>query len=233
MIVDRPRWYSRPAVVAAAAFVIGVIVAGAAVAIILTRGDDNNDSNANANVTPGTATASTSTPAVSATITPGGPSPTPLNPRKPDDALAAYVQEQQHQPYLGPCPQETTGGVPQGICSIDLYRSAELVTFVLGPPFSEGIGEAVLTPGENGVWSVAFVARTGRPPVSGGQAVVFGAGDCLNFHAGPSKASQTLTCQLDGTKAEVVGGPQVADGITWWQLKDLGWASQEFLQAAP
>ncbi len=233
MIIDPPpRWYSRPAAVGAVAFVVGAVVAGVVVAIILTRGDDNNDSGTKANGTPATSTPSTGTPPASGTATPG-PSPTPLNPRKPDDALAAYVQEQLRQPYIGPCPQTQAGQTPQGICSLELYRSAELVTFVLGPPFSEGTGEAVLTPAENGVWSVEFVARTDRPPAVGAQAVVFGAGDCLTFRAGPGRAQQQLSCQIDGARAEVIGGPQTADGITWWQLRDLGWASGEFLQAAP
>jgi hypothetical protein len=233
MIQDRPSWLSRPAVVAVIAFAIGAIVTGVVVAIVLSRGGDNS-SNVDANVTPGTgsATPSTGTPGVSGTTTPRPPG-TPLNPRKPDDALAAYVQEQMRQTYIGACPQVQAGQTTQSTCSIELYRSAELVTFILGPPFSEGTGEAVLTVGENGVWSVDFVARTGKPPVIGSTAVVFGAGDCLNFHSAPNKTSQPLTCQLDGNKADVIGGPQAADGITWWQLKGLGWASAEFLQAAP
>jgi len=32
---------------------------------------------------------------------------------------------------------------------------------------------------------------------------------------------------------EVVGGPQDADGFTWWQLKDvdgsIGWAAEQYL----
>jgi hypothetical protein len=151
----------------------------------------------------------------------------------PDDALANFVQQELNATYIGPCPQEDAGTPTQGLCSVELYRSDELVTYLLGPPFSEGTGEAVLTPGENGVWTVTFIERTGQPPVAGGQAVVFGAGDCLTFRGGPGRSQQPVSCQLDGTQGQVIGGPQQADGITWWQLADLGWASGEFLQAAP
>ena len=234
MIQDRPNWVNRPAIVAGIAFLIGAIVAGVVVAIILTSGGDDN-ATVDGNVTPGTTTApiGTGEATVVGTATPGGPSPTPLNPRKPDDALAAYVQDQMRQRYIGPCPQTQAGQPPQGICSNELYRSDDLVTFVLGAPFSEGTGEAVLTPGENGVWSVEFVAITNQPPALGGQAVVYGAGDCLTFRAGPGRSQEALSCQIDGARGEVIGGPQTADGITWWQLRDLGWASGEFLQGAP
>ena len=153
--------------------------------------------------------------------------------RKPDDALAAYVQEELGQAYLGPCPQTQSGEAQQGICSIELYRSDELLTVFVGPPFREGMGEAVLTPAQSGVWSVIFVPITNQPPMLGRQAIVIGAGNCLNFRAAPSIGGEPLSCQQDGNRADVVGGPQLADDITWWQLKDLGWASGEFLQAAP
>jgi hypothetical protein len=233
MIQDRPSWVNRPAIVAGVAFLIGAIVAGVVVAFILTRGDDNGP-RANGNVTPATSTTpvGTSEATVVGATTPSVTG-TPLNPRKPDDALAAYVQDQMRQRYIGPCPSTQAGQTPQGICSIELYRSDELLTVTIGPPFSEVVGEVVLTPGENGVWSAAFVARTDKPPAMGAVAIVYGAGDCLNFHAAPSKASDSLSCQQDGNRAAVIGGPQVADNITWWQLKDLGWASAEFLEGAP
>jgi len=226
MIQDRPSWTSRPAVVAVIAFAIGAAVAGVIVAFVMSRGDDNN-STAQATATPGTATGTPVT-----TGTPIGPTATPLNPRNADDALANYIQQTLHQTYIGPCPQAQSGQTPQGTCSKELYRSTDVVTFALGPAFSEAVGEAVLTPAENGVWTVDFVGKTSKPPALGGRPTVYGAGDCLNLHSAPSKSSPTLTCKLDGTTADVIGGPQVADGITWWQLKDLGWGSQEFLEAS-
>ena len=230
MIQDPPSWVNRPAIVAGVAFLIGAVVAGVVVAVILTRGDDNSGSSVARRVT---ATPAATSAATVAGTTPPAVSLTPLNPRKPDDALAAYVQDQMRQRYIGPCPNSPAANVPVGVCSNELYRSAELLTVTIRPSNGAEAGELVLTPGQNGVWSAVFVAQTNRPPAIGAAAVVYGAGDCLNFHAGPSKASQTLSCQQDGNRADVVGGPQTADGITWWQLKDLGWASQEFLEAAP
>jgi hypothetical protein len=135
--------------------------------------------------------------------------------------------------YVGPCPQEVVTPIPRGLCSIELYRSDAQVAFFVGPPFSEGVGEVLLLVDDDGVWGVTFVPITGQPPVLGGRAVVIGAGDCLTFRAGPGIAQESLSCQVDGNGGEVIGGPQTADDITWWQIKDLGWASGEFLQKAP
>src|SRR3990170_522777 len=49
----------------------------------------------------------------------------------PRDALAAYVQDQLGETYLGPCPPSDTGQLPQGLCSRSLYESDQLATYVL------------------------------------------------------------------------------------------------------
>ena len=232
MIQERPSWLSRPWVIAGVAFVLGAIVTGVIVAIVLSGGNDDDTGpgvvvtpNASTTpVTPGEPTAGTTTPV--ATGTPG-------DPRDPDDALANYVQQELHQTYIGACPQTPPKQVANTICSVELYRSDQLATFNIGPPNSEATGEVVLTPGENGTWTVEFVAISGQPPALGSQAVVLGAGDCLTFRAGPGRTQEPLSCQIDGARGEVIGGPQTADNITWWQIKDLGWASGEFLQKAP
>lgn len=231
MIQDRPNWLSRPLVIGGIAFLAGAAIAGAVVAVVLLSGDDGDDNGGSVDGVVTSTVQPTGSPSPG-TGTPAGTA-APLNPRNADDALANYIQQELDQTYIGPCPQETAGEIPTGLCSIELYRSAELATFMVGPPFSEGIGEAVLTPSEDGVWTVAFVPLTNQPPVLGGQAVVVGAGDCVNFRSGPGTSSQTLTCQLDGTRAEVIGGPQTVDNVIWWQLRDLGWASGQYLQAAP
>ena len=61
------------------------------------------------------------------------------------------------------------------------------------------------------------------------EAVVFGAGSCLNFREEASLSSEVLWCLVDGTSGPVAEGPVQADGITWWRLEGLGWASAEFL----
>ena len=125
--------------------------------------------------------------------------------------------------------------MPSGVCSSELYRTETLVTFMLGPPFSEGIGEAVLTRNEDGSWSVNFVPS---PPLGefgvavGMKVVVFGAGSCLRFRAEPGLSGEELSCRPDGTTGQVAEGPQSADDHTWWRLDGLGWASDQYLVPA-
>jgi hypothetical protein len=224
VIKERPGWVNWPVIVAVIAFIVGAAVAGVIVAFVYARNDDGDGSPDGGSATAVSTVTVTSTPVVT---------PTPGDPRDPDDALATFVATELDETYLGPCPQEASTAVPEGLCSVELYRSDEQVAFGLGPPFSEGTGEALLLVGENGVWEVTFIPITGNPPVAGEDATVIGAGDCLTFRAGPGTSQQPLSCQLDGTSGEVVGGPEAVDDITWWQLRDLGWASSEFLQHAP
>ena len=138
--------------------------------------------------------------------------------------------------YLGDCPEELPEGEapPTGVCSLELYRSEELATFFIGDPFSEFFGETVITRSEDGSWSVNFVQSgpLGETVTVGSQAVVYGAGSCLNFREEPSLSAEVRSCQIDGTKGDVVEGPEEADDHTWWRLDGLGWASEEFLRPA-
>jgi hypothetical protein len=60
----------------------------------------------------------------------------------------------------------------------------------------------------------------------------------LRFGAGLDTASIRSVVE-EGEVLRVVGGPESADGITWWRLQDMygniGWAAQEYLTptAAP
>ncbi len=225
------NWLDRPGYVAVVAFVAGAAIAGIVVAIILMRGGGNNEK-PSAQTTATALATGTQTPAATSTATATTATPTPGRFRSPADALAAFVQQQFGQTYLGPCPPG--GQPPPGICSKSLYESDQLATYFVGPPLSEAVGEAVLTVAADGTWSVDFVnaAAIGAPIAVGSNAVVYGAGDCLNFHPEASTGSQPSTCQLDGTKARVTDGPVQADGKTWWKLAGFGWASGEFLQPA-
>ena len=232
------RWLARPGVVAVLAFVGGAAVAAIVVLLIVVfvrdgNGDGEGDRRA---VTTPTAR---STAAASPTVARGTPAqvatPTPGGPRAPDAALEAFVRDELDSEHIGDCAQYSDpAAAPEGICSIELYRSEELVTFTLGPPFSEGIGEAVLTPNQDGSWSVSFVefGPLGETVALGSDAVVYGAGNCLRFREAPSLSAAVETCQIDGTKAEVVEGPREADGHTWWRLEGFGWASEQFLRPA-
>ncbi len=210
------------------AFVVGAIVAGIVVAVLLTRGggsSDHSSTQASVTQTP-VATAQTAIPA-----TPGA-----LVGRftKPADAVAAYVQQLLSETYVGPCP--SNGQAATGVCSRSLYESDQLATYFLeraGAPAV--IGEAVLTVNPDGTWALDFVpaAAPAAAIAVGGNAVVYGAQDCLRFHATAASAAQVTYCSPDGTKGRVVEGPTQADSKTWWHLQDLGWAVADFLQPAP
>ena len=80
-------------------------------------------------------------------------------------------------------------------------------------------------------------------PTTGGKfvlnqtVVVTGTGrDKLSFRAGPGTKYEIIRLLKDGTKLTVIGGPQQANGHTWWQLKtakgQVGWAVEDYLKLA-
>jgi hypothetical protein len=228
------RWLDRPGYVALVAALVAAIAAIIVLLIVLLSGDGGGDGGPAATSTP---PATPATPAASATHTGTPATATPARFDDPDDALDAYIRDQLDAEHLGECPQSIPPGgeAPRGVCSRELYRSEELLTALLGTPFSEFFAEAVLTLDEDGLWSIELVPapEAGGPGLETGvDAVVYGAGDCLNFRQQPSLSAAVVTCQLDGTRARVVDGPVTADGVTWWQLEGFGWASAEFLARA-
>jgi hypothetical protein len=58
--------------------------------------------------------------------------------------------------------------------------------------------------------------------------------DKLSFRAGPGIGYNRLRVIKDGVQLIVIGGPQKADGYTWWQLKtpkgEVGWAVENYLK---
>lgn len=226
-------WLNKPGYLVAAAFLAGIAVAAAVAIVIFVSGGGDGGGSAAATSTPGPG----ETPAVE-TATPVSGTPSAATPTAPsattaDDALAALISGPLGSTYVGPCPQSAGATIAQGLCSVELYRSAELVTFLIGQPLSEGVGEAVITPvAEGGPWVAEFIAapEAGGPAIAiGADAMVYGAGDCLNFRAAPALNAQPIICSLDGTRARVTGGPVEADGQTWWELAGLGWGSAQYL----
>lgn len=81
------------------------------------------------------------------------------------------------------------------------------------------------------------------PPAPGafqiGQRVeVFGTeGQGIRFRTGPGLNYITTTILQDGVVLTVVGGPEEADGFTWWRLQmdtgAVGWAAGNNLRPAP
>ena len=215
---------------------IGVLSVLIAIVAAGCGGEGDGDEDGSTSETPATAATFEASASPGPNGTPSGPTPTLEGFMNARQAVDAYIRNQLGEEHAGPCPTGTAPSQPpQGLCSTQLFESAELTTFLIGVPYSEGIGELVLTRDAAGqVWTATFVrAPVLREQIAVGKtAVVFGAGDCLRFRQTPAPNGQVATCQLDGTAGAVVEGPAMAGGITWWRLEGLGWASAEFLGVA-
>ncbi len=60
-------------------------------------------------------------------------------------------------------------------------------------------------------------------------------GNGLNLREGPGLTFQVLALLPDGTRLEVLDGPQEVDGYTWWRVRTLddgreGWVAGDFLR---
>lgn len=59
-------------------------------------------------------------------------------------------------------------------------------------------------------------------------------GEGVRFRTGPGLSYVTTTILQDGDILTVVGGPETADGFTWWRLQTaagaIGWATENNLQ---
>ncbi len=82
-----------------------------------------------------------------------------------------------------------------------------------------------------------IVTKTPVPLRIGVQAAVFDVGnDKLNIRSRPSLSeSQVLFRESEGARFDIIGGPQEADGFTWWQVRDPqfqveGWAVAIYLR---
>ena len=82
-----------------------------------------------------------------------------------------------------------------------------------------------------------IITSTPIPLRVGAQAAVHGVGnDKLNIRNRPSlTGSQVLFREDEGKRFDIIGGPQQADGFTWWQVRDPqfqveGWAVANYLR---
>ena len=80
-------------------------------------------------------------------------------------------------------------------------------------------------------------AQTTNDPVSVGAKVkIVDTGPSgLNFRKTPARAGEKIRSLPEGNIYDVVGGPQQADGLTWWQLKDptdgqVGWGAGNYMK---
>lgn len=83
-----------------------------------------------------------------------------------------------------------------------------------------------------------IITNTPMPLSVGVKAAVYGVGnDKLNIRNRPSLSdSQVLFREGEGKTFDIIGGPQEADGFSWWQVRDPqfqveGWAVANYLRA--
>ena len=85
--------------------------------------------------------------------------------------------------------------------------------------------------------TVAPAAGTSNDPISVGAKIkIVDTGPTgLNFRKTPARTGEKIRSLPEGNIYDVVGGPQAADGLTWWQLKDpsdgiTGWGAQDYMK---
>ena len=82
----------------------------------------------------------------------------------------------------------------------------------------------------------AEAAVTSAPISVGAQVKIVNTGPTgLNFRKEPARAAEKISSLPEGSVYQVVGGPQQADSLTWWQLKDpasgqTGWGASDYMQ---
>ncbi|MHB9032233.1 MAG: SH3 domain-containing protein [Anaerolineae bacterium] len=141
----------------------------------------------------------------------------------PDTGGAASPTARATAPVIGK--QATQGPTLQATLPPAVTSTKAIVPLATFTPTADGASTpevaATNTPTALAVGSKAKVINTG------------GAG--LNMRAGPSTGQSRIKTLADGALVEVVGGPQTADGFTWYQVKDssgtIGWVVDQFLAA--
>lgn len=94
---------------------------------------------------------------------------------------------------------------------------------------AKGLDSALLQPTEH---PPTPQAGTHDITVGGYVTVVHTEGAGLRFRAGAGLSHETIQMIEEGSVLHVIGGPEVADGFTWWYLDyqgSLGWCAAEWL----
>ena len=81
------------------------------------------------------------------------------------------------------------------------------------------------------VWASNFVLEGGQPNETlffrvGDIYVITEAGDKLNLRSQSSKSGTVITQLKAGDYVEIVDGPALADGYTWWKFMLYDWGSE-------
>ena len=134
-----------------------------------------------------------------------------------------------------------------GIIAIGVILGVEQLTGGSGKNKAGGAASTTATttvaPSASATSSVAASATTPAGAVGtpggtftvGQKLTVTGTGQCLNIRPGPSTSGDAIACVPDGTAVTVTGGPQDAEGYTWWKVETAqgsGWAAGNYLAAS-
>jgi hypothetical protein len=85
----------------------------------------------------------------------------------------------------------------------------------------------------------APAAASGEPISIGAKVKIVDTGPTgLNFRKAPARGAEKIRSLPEGSIYEVVSGPQSADGLVWWQLKDpsdgtTGWGAADYMRVVP
>lgn len=91
------------------------------------------------------------------------------------------------------------------------------------------------TPAQVAVTPTATESAVGEDLSVGDTVKVAGTGGAgLNMRAGAGTGHAKVKTLAEGSSVEIIGGPQEADGYTWWQVRDgvgtTGWVVQAYLK---
>lgn len=124
--------------------------------------------------------------------------------------------------------EKLTGGSSNNKAATAPSTTATAAASTSATPSASVTARASTTP-------AAAVGTPGGPFTTGQKVTVTGTGECLNIRPGPSTSGSAIACVPDGTTATVTGGPQDAEGYTWWKVqtdKGEGWAAGDYLAAS-
>ena len=135
-------------------------------------------------------------------------------------ALIAYVVQRSGEPVelapaLGPAPTHEWTPVSATVTRPLLPMASPFITATLTVPESGSSAAPQVAPG-----AIVEVAGTGALG--------------LRLRSGPGRSYVTTKVVDEGSRLEVLGGPEKADDIEWWRLEAsdgiVGWAASEFLE---
>jgi uncharacterized protein YkwD len=112
------------------------------------------------------------------------------------------------------------GGVVEGGASQTTAANQPPATTITATTPTANSGTSSATPAVNqtGTLQTGSMARVSTDD-----------GDCLNIRSGPGRTASIVVCLPDGSAVKIAGGPISADGINWWMIDGLGWATGEYL----